>query len=96
MVKPKIEEVPAGGLNHRIIRGDGFYISYVMAFSGPTGDETALVDGNYNQNDGLTNTYYILNGDWLKEYQELVPKGYKECKKFFNAHKKEYLNFWSN
>ena len=49
--------------------------------------ETALVKDT---------SYYILNGDWRKEYAELIPKGYEACKKFFDEHEAEYKNFWSN
>jgi hypothetical protein len=69
------------------INGKGFFISYVVAGSGPTGDETALVKGN---------KFYILNGDWTEEYRPLVKKGYKTCKKFFDSKKDEYENFWSD
>lgn len=74
------------GQQDKII-GKGFFISYAIAGSGPTGDETALVKGN---------KFYILNGNWLKEYKPLVKKGYKECKEFFEQNKNEYQNFWSN
>jgi hypothetical protein len=67
--------------------GKGFYISYAVAGSGPTGDETALV---------YKGKFYILNGDWREEYKKLIPKGYKACKKLFDDNKDEYLNFWSN
>lgn len=69
------------------IDGKGFFISYAIAGSGPTGDETALVHKN---------NYYILNGDWREEYRPLVKKGYKACKALFDANKDEHLNFWSN
>lgn len=71
--------------------GDGFFISYVVAGSGPTGDETALVKDNKTK----PSNFYILNGDWRKEYKPLIKKGYKECKKFFESKKKEHINFWS-
>lgn len=72
---------------NQVQKGKDFYISYAIAGSGPTGDETALV---YKGN------FYILNGDWREKYKKLIPKGYKACKKLFNDNKKEYKNFWSN
>lgn len=72
---------------HQVIQGKGFIISYAMAGSGPTNDETAIV---------YKKKYYILNGNWLKEYKPLAKKGYKACKKFYDSKKKEHQNFWSN
>lgn len=87
----KLKEKVGGDLSklgqQERIDGDGFFISYVIAGSGPTGDETALVtDGEY----------YILNGNWLEEYRPLVKKGLKACKKLFDKEKKEHINFWSS
>jgi len=72
---------------NEIQEGKGFFISYAVAGSGPTGDETAIV---------YKDKFYILNGDWREKYKKLIPKGYKACKKLFTDNKKEYLNFWSN
>ena len=74
------------GMND-VIKGKDFYISYAIAGSGPTGDETALV---------YKNKFYILNGDWRVKYKPLIKKGYKACKKLFDDNKDEYINFWSN
>lgn len=73
--------------NNQVIRGKGFKISYAVAGSGPTGDETAIV---------YRKKFYILNGNWLKEYKPLVKRGYKACKAFFDSKKDKHLNFWSN
>lgn len=81
-----VSTIMAAGTND-VIRGKGFYISYIKAGSGPTGDETALV---------YKGKFYILNGDWQEEYKKLIPKGYKACKKLFDDNKKEYLNNWSD
>ncbi len=87
-----------------IIEGKGFYISYALAGSGPTGDETALVRKLKKPEKVGTGAFtftkdkefFILNGDWRAEYAKLVPKGYMACKKFFNSKKDTHLNFWSN
>ena len=76
---------------NEVMRGKGFYISYAVAGSGPTGDETALVKVTKG-----ASKFYILNGDWRKEYKPIIKKGYKACKAFFDAHKDEYLNTWSD
>lgn len=75
---------------HQVIKGKGFTISYAVAGSGPTEDETALVYHNRHLK------FYILNGNWLKEYKPLVKKGYKACKALFNKNKEKHLNFWSS
>ena len=72
---------------HQVIKGKGFTISYAVAGSGPTGDETAIV---------YKGKYYILNGNWLKQYRPLVKKGYKACKALFNKNKEKHLNFLSS
>lgn len=54
--------------------------------------ETALVKKN---NETRPRKFYILNGDFRKEYSELVPKGFKTCYKFFNS-KSEFKSGWSD
>jgi hypothetical protein len=70
------------GFNNSVLQGKGFFISYnpcpgggISFFRGDNGgDETALVkDGSF----------YILNGDFRKQYEKLLPKGFKACKDFF-------------
>jgi len=92
---------------NEILDGDEFYISFnenkynsvvlapfYTALTTLTGDdrfmkiseETALcVDGKY----------YILRGDFRKEYEELVPKGLDACIKFYKKNKKKYQSIWS-
>lgn len=83
-----------------LYRGKGFYISYnpnvessemVQALDGllrtlqgksqkdipDDKSETAL----YNEK---SDKFYILVGDWRKEYEKVIPKGYKACKKLFD------------
>lgn len=74
-----------------IIEGKDFYISYAVAGSGPTGDETALV-----RETKARRKFYILNGDWREQYRPLVKKGYRACKSFFDRHAPEHRNFWSD
>lgn len=67
-----------------VLEKEGFYISYLFPksglFSGTSFDsdtdegETALVKDSH---------FYILNGDYRKEYEELVDLGFEECYKFF-------------
>jgi hypothetical protein len=84
--------------------GDGFTISYKEddensefgkiatqlgvknPFRGDTPQETALIkDGNY----------YILNGDWRKEYEPLIPQGFEACKALFDENQ-HARSSWSN
>jgi hypothetical protein len=86
-------------LNHNyILEGDGFFVSFIPSnanpwlgtiFNGdrPDGMETAIVkDGKY----------YILNGDFRKDYEKLVDKGFNACKKFFDKNEDESGSSWSN
>lgn len=85
-----------GGLsNNEVLKGDGFYVSFTstgalsfMSFfaSDGNGPETALCKGG---------KFYILNGDWRKKYEALVPHGFKACKQLFddNQHAK---SSWSS
>jgi hypothetical protein len=94
--------------NHSTLSGKDFYISYVSTKGQPKNqkaimkmfdtllsltidkdvkrtDETALVKGK---------TYLILNGDYRKQYEQLVPKGYKACKDFYTKNIKNQ-SIWS-
>ena len=53
--------------------------------------ETALVLKTGNGK----NIFYILNGDFRKEYEELFPKGFAACKKFYDRNKKKHRSNWS-
>ena len=52
--------------------------------------ETALVK-RYKKG----HKYYILNGDFRKDYEKLVKKGYKACKEFYNNNEEEFDSSWS-
>lgn len=92
--------------HNEVVYGEDFYISYnpgtgqfftadlfnKMAEAAgkkirlKDGEETALV------HDGM---FYILEGDFRKEYLKLIEKGFKTCYDFYKAHKKFRSN-WSN
>jgi hypothetical protein len=78
-----------------LLEGEGFEISYnpgnyfgLSSFSRDTGGaETALMkDGKY----------FILNGDYRKDYEELVDKGFEACIKFYLAQHPTKRSSWSN
>lgn len=65
---------------NRIVQGDGFYISFNdIDHDIYGGDTTALV------NDGMTR-FYILNGNHMSEYSELIPSGWNACLEYFKNH----------
>ena len=92
------------------IQGKGFYISYnanvrstsmgiamdniLHAFIGKdesyTGEETALVKK------GKDEKFYILNGDFRKEYEKLLSKGFKVCYEFYLKNKEEKGSIFSD
>lgn len=94
---PFIQNTTAGWLGggyNSVLRSEGFYVSYnpqpspdFDSFQADNnGDETALVKEN---------NFYILNGDFRKEYEELEPKGFDACYDFYTS-KPELKSSWSN
>lgn len=83
-----------GGGRNYVLKSNGFHISYnpqpspdFTTFQADNnGDETALVKED---------DYYILNGDFRKEYDELEPKGFDACYDFFLS-KPDLKSSWSN
>jgi len=68
--------------DHFILQGKKFHISFIEYESSPSQElyprpnETALVNKN---------TCLILIGDYRKEYEQLISKGYNACKKFYKS-----------
>lgn len=87
-------ESPLHDHNFRLDAGE-FYISYnprpgavIPVFISDNGvDETALVWKKPWK-------CLIINGDWRKEYEALVPKGYQACLDFYHS-KSEFRSSWS-
>ena len=87
-----------------VLQGDGFYISYnpnvrsnfigwivdiILRFflkinKASTGEETALIKEEIGNR-----KFYLLNGDFRKEYEKLVLEGFDACYKFFLTKEKE-------
>ena len=93
--------------SNTVLQGEGFYISYLGDIhSDPTleslnrlGDmcgietgstETALVVPN------STPRFRVLNGDFRKQYEALVPDGLAACVKFYEEHKATAGSDWSS
>ena len=92
-------------LNNLVLQGEGFYISYLdnthddsfLDVFEELGDlvgiktgqtETALVVPN------STPKFRILNGDFRKEYESLVPKGLGACVEFYEQNKAAHRSDW--
>jgi len=90
-----------GNNTNEILEDENFYISYnrntqtpifceiFNAFSGEEvtdGEETAL---------NANNKWYILTGDFRKEYEAAFPQGLDACMKVYNRFKDEFRNNWS-
>ena len=83
--------------NNEVLSGDDFYISWLqdtssLGISSWVGDdnnkgETALCkDGDY----------FILNGDFRKEYEKYFDEGFESCKKnVYDKMKKTNSSCWS-
>ena len=55
-----------------------FYVSYLPHSEDYGSNTTALVVGQMQR-------FFILNGDFRKQYNELIPLGFKACYDFFKA-----------
>jgi len=69
-----------------VLRGKGFFISYYpnpRSFIPMFQDETALVLVNL----AGKNRCLILNGDFRKEYEEVIDQGLEACLAVFQKHK---------
>ena len=83
------------GMPNQLLEGDGFCISYnpdTLSILGGLGagdvpEETALVKGSQ---------FFILNGDWRKHYERLLPDGWDACFSFFKKRNKRYVSSWSD
>lgn len=81
------------GQGNSVVQGEDFYVSYAADTSGnifatdDDGEETALVHEQ---------KFYILNGDYRKDYERLIPQGYEACLEFFKSKPKSDRSKWSN
>lgn len=80
-------------MNNIIVQGIGFHISYNpntstlgSGFQGDVLDETAIV---------VSGKYYILNGNYLKEYQAIIDDGLAACMQVFHSNIKNKSS-WSD
>lgn len=84
------------GFPNEILQGDGFIISYNPdttngpAFFAGDGAETALRDERNGRGRCL-----VLNGDWRKQFEELVPMGYNACLALYKELAVKHRSSWS-
>ena len=82
----------SGVMGNEILQGEGFFISYnPRPVIGNGRSETALVV----KENGVTK-FYILEGNWKKNYEAVYKKGLDACKTIFNNLKSRYKSSWSN
>ena len=77
-----------------VLSGDGFYVSYNPG-EGPLAPddgkpETALVIKNVRGP-----TFLILNGDFRKEFENLIDQGCDACRMFYEIKKVKDRSSWS-
>ena len=78
-----------------VLPGDEFHVSYNpsagggigMFSSDNDGAETALVKKP---------EYFILNGDWREQYEEVIDQGFDACMEVYKKNKKNYGSSWSS
>lgn len=94
MIETKHTKWEKAGPWNWVRHGKDFYLSFANTGLGPSfwkgdgdGIETALVapDG----------TFYILNGDYRKQYDKLFKQGYKACKRFYDQQSAHADSSWS-
>jgi hypothetical protein len=85
---------------NEVIKRKGYFISYnpmpgrgISFWEGDNkSEETALAKETCKE---CGTHYYILNGDFRKEYQKLISKGFNACLKFYNSKKAKYNSSWT-
>lgn len=83
--KSKFSFKKVNGRINTICQADGFFISYNPCIFDTGGEETALVVES--EGGGMFDChYYILEGDWRKEYLAVIDKGYEACERLFLQH----------
>ncbi len=81
-----------------VLEGDkDFYISYNIR---PGGGFSLFASDNNSEETALVNSkskiqFRILNGDFRKDYEKIIDKGWKSCLSFYNSKKKLYDSSWT-
>jgi len=71
-----------------------FWISY----NSDTSNAPAMFMGDELQETALCKDgkFFILNGDWRRQYEKIADKGFWACYQFYLLHKDEHGSSWSN
>lgn len=84
-----------------LLDGDGFYVSFNENVRANMGG-LSMLGGLMASDDDAPETalcrdgkFFILNGDFRKEYEALVTKGWDACIEFFNAQSAEHGSSWT-
>lgn len=92
MAEWKLHRGMFGGGNY-VAEFDGFAVSYnpdtdagLSIFAGDGSDETALMIGG---------KYFILNGDFRKDYERLALRGAEACLAFFHEKEAAHGSSWT-
>jgi hypothetical protein len=90
-----------------VLEGNGFYISYNPNTFNGHGNVTNIANtlgsliGAEKHTDGEetalygNNTWYILTGDFRKDYEEAFERGFLACLDVYEKHKAAHRNAWS-
>jgi hypothetical protein len=83
------------GNTNTVLDGEGFYISYN---SNPCSSLGFFGSDNHSAETALCKDgkFFILNGDYRKEYSERIDKGFDACKEFYDTLKQECRSSWSS
>ena len=94
--------------DNELLRGQGFYISFLPG-NRPTNPWGEVLSGLANAItsepeylESLTETalvkdhiFYILNGDFRKEYEGIIDQGFDACLAFYEFQREDHGSVWS-
>ena len=94
--------------DNEVLDGEGFYISFlpeerpVDPISEICSGIARAVTGEAEYVESLTETalvkdhiFYILNGDFRKEYEGIIDQGFDTCLALYNSQKEDHSSVWS-
>lgn len=67
------------GKYNNVLHGDGFYISYKFTAQPDKPNDIRFNETALCFNIGSYTHYLILLGDWTREYEDRIDKGFKSC-----------------
>jgi len=82
---------------NEVLEGGDFYISFnpsVIAIMEMWKADTSLGETALVKPDSKIK-YRILNGDFRKQYEKVIHKGFKACLKVYNQYKEKHNSSWT-